>query len=496
MKPAYILALDQGTTSSRTLVVNHAGEIVATSQMEIAQSYPRPGWVEHDPIEIWESQYATVEEALTTAELSFSDIASIGITNQRETTIVWDRKTGEPIYPAIVWQDRRTANACLQMKQDGLEAEFTAKTGLRLDPYFAGTKVSWILDHVAGAHERAKNGELCFGTVDSWLIWKLTGGKIHITDASNASRTLFYNIHRGNWDDDLLELLQIPKAMLPEVVDSSGIVAETTDGMAIGGIAGDQHAALFGQACFDLGMAKNTYGTGCFLLMNTGKDPVQSNNSLLTTIAWQIDGKVEYALEGSIFMGGAIVQWLRDEMQLVTSAGECSRLAGTLSDAGGLFLVPAFAGLGAPHWDPYARGLAIGMTRGTNRNHFCRAAIEAIGFQSAELAECMERDSQITIKELRVDGGASRSDPLLEFQADLLQTKVVRPRNTETTALGAAYLAGLAVNFWSDKAEIATLWKQGMVFEPSRKSSEMVSVMESWRRAVERSKAWEISNNT
>ena len=441
----FILALDQGTTSSRALVVNHAGQVVAVSQREFRQIYPKPGWVEHDPLEIWASQSATEAEALGQADLRHRDIAAIGITNQRETTVVWDRHTGKPVYNAIVWQDRRTADYCMKLRNQGLEEKFRRKTGLRLDPYFSGTKLRWILEHVEGARAQADAGDLLFGTVDSWLVWKLTDGQHHLTDATNASRTLLFNIHEHDWDDELLGILDIPRTMLPKVVDSSGVVGETTKAVAIAGIAGDQHAALFGQGCFESGMAKNTYGTGCFLLMHTGDEAIRSNNNLLTTIAWRIDGKTEYALEGSVFMGGAVVQWLRDELEMVRSAEECSRLASEVPDAGGMYLVPAFAGLGAPHWDPYARGTCVGMTRGTNRKHFCRAALEAIAYQSGELAACMARDSGIEIKELRVDGGASRSTPLMQFQADLLHVDVVRPANVETTAMGAAYLAGLAV---------------------------------------------------
>jgi len=493
----FILAFDQGTTSSRALVVNHAGQIVAVSQMEFKQIYPKPGWVEHDPMEIWASQTAVEAEVLGKADLRHRDIAAIGITNQRETTIVWDRKTGKPVYNAIVWQDRRTADYCGKLKeQDGLEQKFGDKTGLRLDPYFSGTKLRWILENVPDARTRAEAGELLFGTVDSWLVWKLTDGEVHITDATNASRTLLYNIHQGKWDDELLKILDIPRGMLPEVKGSSEIYGQTTKKVPIAGIAGDQHAALFGQACFEPGMAKNTYGTGCFLLMNTGEKAIRSKNNLLTTIAWRIGGHTEYALEGSIFMGGAVVQWLRDELQLVRSAEECSQLASEVPDAGGMYLVPAFAGLGAPHWDPYARGATVGMTRGTNRKHFCRAAIEAIAYQSADLAHCMEKDSGISITELRVDGGASRSAPLMQFQSDLMRLRVVRPENVETTALGAAYLAGLAVGFWESKEDIVARWKEGARFEPERPVDEMISLSTGWKRAVERAKQWELPESS
>ncbi len=488
-----ILAFDQGTTSSRALVVNHAGHIVAVSQKELTQIYPKPGWVEHDPMEIWASQTSVEAEVLGKADLRHHDIAAIGITNQRETTIVWDKHTGKPVYNAIVWQDRRTADYCRELKkQDGLEAKFTDKTGLRLDPYFSGTKLRWILENVDGVRKRAEAGDLLFGTVDSWLVWKLTDGGTHVTDASNASRTLLCNIHEGDWDDEILQIFNIPRCMLPKVKDSSEIYGQTTKKVPIAGIAGDQHAALFGQACFEPGMAKNTYGTGCFLLMHTGEEAIRSTNNLLTTIAWRIGGKTEYALEGSVFMGGAVVQWLRDELQIVRSAEECSQLASEVPDAGGMYLVPAFAGLGAPHWDPYARGATVGMTRGTNRKHFCRAAIEAIAYQSADLADCMEMDSGIAIKELRVDGGASRSEPLMQFQSDLMRLNVIRPDNVETTALGAAYLAGLAVGFWESKEDIASRWKEGARFVPQRSEGDIKTLSNGWKRAVERAKEWEM----
>jgi glycerol kinase len=486
----FILALDQGTTSSRALVIDHAGRVVTVSQREFSQIYPQPGWVEHDPMEIWSSQSGTAAEALGKADLHHGDIAAIGITNQRETTVVWDRHTGKPVYNAIVWQDRRTADYCAKLKSEGLEPMFSQKTGLRLDPYFSGTKLRWILENVPGVRARAEAGDLLFGTVDSWLVWKLTGGRVHITDATNASRTLLFDIHHCAWDDEILSILGIPRAMLPEVRDSSEVYGQTTDKVPIAGIAGDQHAALFGQACFEPGMAKNTYGTGCFLLMQTGAKAIASRNNLLTTIAWRIGGKTEYALEGSVFMGGAIVQWLRDEMQMVRSAEECSEIADQVPDAGGMYLVPAFAGLGAPHWDPYARGACVGMTRGTNRKHFCRAALEAIAYQSADLAACMEKDSGIPITELRVDGGASRSAPLMRFQSDLLHVDVVRPQNVETTAMGAAYLAGLAVGFWKDRGEIAARWQEGARFNPERPPAEMKLLYDGWKRAVERAKAW------
>jgi glycerol kinase len=487
----FIMALDQGTTSSRTLIVNHAGKVISVAQMEFKQHYPKPGWVEHDPMEIWSSQSATEAEALSKADLRHRDIAAIGITNQRETTVVWNKNTGKPVYNAIVWQDRRTADYCAKLKDQGLEPKFTEKTGLRLDPYFSGTKLRWILENVEGARAEAEAGNLIFGTIDSWLVWKLTDGAVHVTDATNASRTLLFNIHTGDWDDEILEILDIPRKMLPEVKGSSEVYGNSTKNVPIAGMAGDQQSALFGQACFEPGMAKNTYGTGCFMLMNTGEKAIPSKNNLLTTVAWKIGDKTEYALEGSIFVGGAVVQWLRDELKIVSSAEECSKLAASVSDAGGMYLVPAFAGLGAPHWDPYARGLCIGMTRGTNRAHYCRAALEGIAFQSADLIECMTKDSGIEIKELRVDGGASRSEPLMQFQSDLLGVNVVRPDNVETTAMGAAYLAGLAVGYWKSKEDIVSRWKEDARFQPSRQQEEIKKLVAGWNRAVERAKAWE-----
>jgi glycerol kinase len=494
--PRYILALDQGTTSSRAIIFDHAGTAVASSQKEFRQYYPQPGWVEHDPLEIWASQRDTAASALAKTGLSSADIASVGVTNQRETTVVWDRETGQPVCPAIVWQDRRTSDFCAQLKRDGHEPLVAQKTGLRLDPYFSGTKLRWILDNIPGVRARAEKGKLAFGTIDSWIVWQLTGGKVHVTDASNASRTLLCNLHTGDWDDKLLALFAIPRALLPEIKSSSEIVGHITPdlpaaGAPIAGIAGDQQAALFGQACFTPGMAKNTYGTGCFLLMNTGDKPVFSQNNLLTTVAWRIGGKTEYALEGSVFIGGAVIQWLRDELQLVRDVAELDALAASVPDAGGLFLVPAFAGLGAPHWDPYARGTLVGITRGTNRAHFCRAALEAIAFQSADLLACMEKDSGLPLRELRVDGGASRSRPLLQFQADLLSTSVVRPKCIETTALGAAYLAGLAIGYWTDRADIARHWVADTAFTPAPERTAIIAMRQNWNRALERAKNWE-----
>jgi glycerol kinase len=492
----YILALDQGTTSSRAIVFDHGGRSVAVAQKEFAQIYPKPGWVEHDPVEIWASQSAMAAEALARANLSGDAIAAVGVTNQRETTIVWERATGKPVYNAIVWQDRRTADDCARLKKDGAEADVTKKTGLRLDPYFSGTKVSWILDNVAGARAKAEAGKLCFGTVDSWLIWNLTEGKVHVTDATNASRTLLCNIHTGDWDEEMLKLLRVPRAILPQIRSSSEVYGHVgpraqPSGVPIAGIAGDQQAALFGQACFRPGMAKNTYGTGCFMLMNTGAKAVPSRHNLLTTIAWRIAGVTEYALEGSVFIAGAAIQWLRDELKMVASAAELDELAASVPDTGGAFLVPAFAGLGAPHWDPYARGALLGLTRGTGRAHICRAVLEAIAFQSADLVACMEKDSGVSLQELRVDGGAARSRPLLQFQADLLGVPVIRPKNIETTAMGAAYFAGLAVGFWASRDDISRNWAVDTTYAPLRPRAEMARLRRGWERALERSKNWE-----
>ena len=475
-----VIALDQGTTSSRALAVDRGGKVVASAQREFAQHYPQAGWVEHDPREILESQFAVMDEVLAQT----GGARAIGITNQRETTVLWDRATGEAVHPAIVWQDRRTDGICTSLEP---HAElFTERTGLRLDPYFSGTKLRWLLDHVPDARKRAEVGELAFGTIDSWLVWHLTGGRRHVTDASNASRTLMFDIHRQCWDEELLRRLDIPAAILPEVVDSSGVVGETGSGIPISGIAGDQHAALFGQACFEPGMAKNTYGTGCFLLMQTGSKPVRSRNNLLTTVAWRIGGETSYALEGSIFMAGALIQWLRDEMGIIASSAEVDERAAEVGDSGGMVIVPAFSGLGAPHWDPKARGLAVGMTRGTNRSHFCRAALESIAFQSAELVRCMEKDSGRAMTGLRVDGGATRSDLLMQIQSDLLGTPVVRPRNIETTAMGAAFLAGLAVGFWESTKDIVDETVDR--FDPSVGRNE--TRWRNWNRAVELAKGW------
>lgn len=485
----YILSLDQGTTSSRAIIVDQAGKIKAIAQMEFRQIFPDSGWVEHDPIEIWSSQRAVVAEAMAKINIQNKDIAAIGITNQRETTIIWDRKTGKPIYNAIVWQDRRTAGICDDLKNGGHTAMIQSKTGLVVDAYFSGTKIKWILDHVEGARARAEAGELAFGTVDSWLIWNLTRGKLHITDVTNASRTMIYNIHTLAWDEELLKILEIPKAILPEVKSSSEIYGESRWGIPIAGLAGDQQAGLFGQMAIEPGMVKNTYGTGCFVMANTGTIPVASKNNLLTTIAWQINGETTYALEGSIFIGGAVVQWLRDGLEFFRESGEIERLALSVDDNGGVFMVPAFAGLGAPHWNPYARGIIAGVTRGTTKGHIARAALEAICYQSKDVMEAMQGDAAIPIKELRVDGGASVNDALMQFQSDILNIDVVRPKTTETTALGAAYLAGLAVGFWNME-ELKNSWMEDRTFHPHMDASLRERNYARWLKAVELSKDW------
>jgi glycerol kinase len=490
-----ILAFDQGTTSSRAIAFGRDGRILGTSQQEFRQLYPQPGWVEHDPLEIWSTQRDVAARTLASAGLSAGDVGAIGITNQRETTLLWDRSSGKPVAHAIVWQDRRTASRCDALRQAGHEGTFAARTGLVLDAYFSGTKLAWLLDNVAGARERARRGELAFGTVDTWLAWQLSGGRAHVTDVSNASRTLLFNIHTLEWDDELLAILDVPRAVLPKVVASSGEIARTSceglpGGIPVCGIAGDQQAALFGQACHAPGMAKNTYGTGCFLLMNTGTRPAASRNRLLTTVAWQRQGATSYALEGSVFIAGAAVQWLRDGLGIIERSADVEALAASVADSGGAFFVPALAGLGAPYWDPHARGTLVGLTRGTTRAHIARATLEAIAFQSAELIEAMASDSAIALKELRVDGGATANNLLMQFQADLLGVPVVRPKVTETTALGAAYLAGLACGFWKDEAEIASLWSRDRVFEPALSRDAAAARLAEWKRAVERSRAW------
>ncbi|HWG84660.1 MAG TPA: glycerol kinase GlpK [Deinococcales bacterium] len=485
-----IVALDQGTTSSRAIAFDRAGRVQGVAQRELKQHLPQPGWVEHDPLEIWHSQAAVMNEAV---ERCRGQVIALGITNQRETTVLWDRHTGEPLSRAIVWQDRRTAPMCERLRADGLEPLFRDRTGLLLDPYFSGTKLAWLLDNLPGARERAEAGDLAFGTVDSWLVWRLSGGKRHVTDVTNAARTLMFDIHRSEWDEDLLAALNIPRAVLPEVVPSGGVAAETTDGVPIAGIAGDQHAALFGQACLRPGMAKNTYGTGCFMLLNTGGTAVSSRNGLLTTPAWAREGSVTYALEGSVFIAGAAVQWLRDGLGFIRNAADVEELAMNAPDTGGVYLVPAFVGLGAPYWDPEARGAIVGITRGTSRAHIARAALEAIAFQSRDLLDAMSGDAAVPISELRVDGGAARNDLLMQFQADVLGVPVVRPTITETTALGAAYLAGLAVGFWSGTGEIERNWLPERRFEPRMSESERQDRYGGWLDAVARTRSNSVS---
>ena len=483
----YVLALDQGTTSSRAIVFDHSGAVVAKSQAEFAQIFPKPGWVEHDPKEIWASQSGVMHAVLAKSGIAARDIAAIGITNQRETTLVWDRKTGTPIANAIVWQDRRTADICDRLRAAGHGPMIAAKTGLVIDAYFSASKLKWLLENVPGAKERAAKGELAFGTVDTWLIWQLTGGAAHVTDATNASRTMLYDIHRGAWDDELLALFGVPRSMLPRVVPSTGVCAEVSiDGarIPIAGIAGDQQAALFGQACTARGLAKNTYGTGCFMLMNTGTKRIASKHNLLTTVAWRIGDRTEYALEGSIFIAGAVVQWLRDGLEFFRSSPEVEALAASVPDTGGVYLVPAFAGLGEPHWDAHARGTIVGLTRGTTKAHVARAALEGIALQVMDVLKAMEADSGIKLKELRVDGGASANDLLMQLQADLLKVPVVRPKVAETTALGAAYLAGLAVGYWKSQADIAKQWQTDKRFKPTMKRADRERIATGWERAL------------
>ena len=494
----FVLALDQGTTSSRSILFDHDGGIVATAQREFTQHFPRSGWVEHDAEEIWATQSATIAEVLARARATVADVAAVGITNQRETTVLWDRASGRPVAPAIVWQDRRTADWCARLKADGHEPEVARRTGLLLDPYFSGTKLAWLLDSDPSLRQRAERGELAFGTIDSWLAFKLSEGTQHLTDATNASRTLLLNIGTGEWDDHMLELLRVPRAVLPRVVPSSlrhGEAFAVLGGQEVplGGIAGDQQAALFGQACFEPGMAKNTYGTGCFVLMNTGRNPQVSANRLLTTVAWDLDG-YHYALEGAVFVGGAVVQWLRDGLGFIEQSSDVEALAATVRDSGGVYLVPAFTGLGSPHWDAYARGTMVGLSRGTTKAHIARAALEAIAFQSAEVLLAMQRDARQPLVELRVDGGATANDLLMQFQADLLGVPVVRPKVTETTALGAAYLAGLAVGFWNSTDEVAANWKVDRRFEPAMARDAAAARMRQWERAVERSRAWHVED--
>jgi glycerol kinase len=493
----YIMALDQGTTSSRAILFNKNAEIIQVAQKEFKQIYPKPGWVEHDPMEIWGSQMGVAREVLETAGVRPQEIAAIGITNQRETTVVWDKNTGKPIYNAIVWQCRRTAPICDELKKRGLEEYIKDNTGLVIDAYFSGTKIKWILDNVEGAREKAENGELLFGNIDTWLLWNLTRGKVHVTDYSNASRTMLFNIKDLCWDEKILKELDIPISMLPQARPSSevyGVTDEKTFGGAeipIAGIAGDQQAALFGQACYGEGMAKNTYGTGCFMLMNTGEVAVPSKNGLLTTIAWGIDGKVNYALEGSIFIAGALIQWLRDELRLISDSADSEYFASKVENTNGVYIVPAFVGLGAPYWDMYARGTIVGLTRGANRNHIIRAALEAIAYQTKDVLQAMEEDSGITLKELKVDGGAVANNFLMQFQSDILGVPVHRPKVIETTALGASYLAGLAVDFWKDTEEISTKWNVDRVFNPKMNEEDREKIYRGWKKAVNRSLAWE-----
>jgi glycerol kinase len=491
----YILSLDQGTTSSRALLFDHDGAVRSVAQREFTQIFPEPGWVEHDPEEIAASQIAVALEALAQAHVQPSDVAAIGITNQRETTIVWDRTTGKAISNAIVWQDRRTAAFCEQLKAQGHENLIQQRTGLLIDAYFSGSKISWILEHVPGARKLAAAGRLAFGTVDTWLLWKLTGGRIHVTDASNASRTMFFNLHSGTWDGELLDLFGIPDSMLPSVRPSSEVYAEVSsvpglNGIRIAGIAGDQQAALFGQRCTTPGLTKNTYGTGCFLLQSTGNRAVASTNRLLTTVAWQIGDSTNYALEGSVFVGGAVVQWLRDGLGIIRKSSEVEALAGSVADNGGVYFVPAFVGLGAPHWDPYARGAIIGLTRGSNAGHIARAALESIVYQVADLMDAVQTDTSTPLLELRVDGGASANDSLMQFQADVLGVPVARPAMTETTALGAAFLAGLAAGFWKEMQAISNLPQEERKFEPRMPRSQVNELRQRWNEAVSRTKGW------
>ncbi|MGM0744621.1 MAG: glycerol kinase GlpK [Bacteroidota bacterium] len=491
----YILSLDQGTTSSRAIVFNKQGAIVSTAQKEFRQIYPKPGWVEHDAQEIWSTQAGTAAEAVASAGINGKALSGIGITNQRETTVVWDRESGQPVYNAIVWQDRRTSDYCDQLKEDGHAEMIQDKTGLVIDAYFSGTKVKWILDNVEGAREKAENGELAFGTIDSWLIWNFTQGELHITDVTNASRTLLFNINTMDWDDEILELMDIPKSMLPEVRQSSEVYGNTkttlfASKVPIAGIAGDQQSALFGQMCTEKGMVKNTYGTGCFMLMNIGDKPIKSENNLLTTVAWKVNGKTTYALEGSVFIAGAVVQWLRDEMSIIQESKDIEYFAGKVEDSDGVYLVPAFAGLGAPYWNQHARGTMVGITRGTNRAHIARAAQDSIAYQVTDLLTAMNADSGIDIKELRVDGGATVNNTLMQFQSDLLEVPVIRPKITETTALGAAYLAGLAVGYWDDIEEIRQQWMVDKKFEPKMDQTKVQELTKGWKRAVKAAIAW------
>lgn len=496
MAATYILSIDQGTTSTRSILFNQEGELIHTVQQEFKQYFPKPGWVEHDANEIWNSTLAVISGLFTETDITPGQIKAIGITNQRETTVVWDKHTGKPIYHALVWQSRQTQEICDQLKENGLEDTFRERTGLLIDPYFSGTKVKWLLDHVDGAREKAEAGELLFGTIDSWLIWKLSGGKVHVTDFSNASRTLLFNIHTLEWDEELLRILDIPEVMLPEVKSSSEVYGHTVDyhffgeEVPLAGIAGDQSAALFGQACFERGMVKNTYGTGCFILMNTGEEAIASKKGLLTTIAWGIDGKVEYALEGSIFVAGSAIQWLRDGIKLIDDAKESEALATSVDSSDGVYVVPAFVGLGTPHWDSEARGSMFGLTRGTSREHIVRATVESLAYQTKDVMDAMQSDAGIEMTKFRADGGAVQNDFLMQFQSDLLNATVERPVINETTALGAAYLAGLAVGVWDSKEEIAEKWKMKREYEPKMDSSTREALYGGWQKAVQATKVF------
>ncbi len=493
--PEYILSFDQGTTSSRAILFDQSGAIAEVAQKEFTQIFPEPGWVEHDPTEIWATQLGVAAEVISKKGINIKNIHAIGITNQRETTIVWDRVSGEPVYNAIVWQDRRTASFCDELKAQGLEKIIREKTGLVIDAYFSATKLKWILDNIPGARKKAEDGKLAFGTVDTWLLWKLTLGQVHVTDMSNASRTMLFNLNTLDWDDDLLKIFNIPRQILPFVKSSSEVYGITQRVLApasvpIAGIAGDQQAALFGQQCTEPGMVKNTYGTGCFMLMHTGNKPIASTNNLLTTIAWKLGNSVEYALEGSVFIAGAVVQWLRDGLGIIQSSSDVEKLAREVVSAEGVFVVPAFAGLGAPHWNQHARGTIVGLTRGSTRSHIARAALNSIAFQTYDVLRAMEGDAGIPIRELRVDGGATANDLLMQFQSDILNVKVVRPRITETTALGAAYLAGLATGFWASTADIGKQWQSGKEFNPAMESTERDSLLQGWNKAIHAAKAW------
>ena len=490
-----LLALDQGTSSSRAIVFDASGQALGSAQLEFRQSYPQPGWVEHDPLEIWQTQLDCARQALSKAGLTGADVAAIGIANQRETTVLWERSSGQPLAPAIVWQDRRTVDTCEALRANGHAALIRARSGLEVDAYFSATKLAWLLDHVPDARRRAAAGELAFGTIDSWLVWQLSGGRRHVTDPSNASRTMLFDIHRQRWDEELLALFDIPAALLPEIVDTSGVLGTTEAGLfgsaiPIGGLAGDQQAATFGQACLQPGSAKNTYGTGCFLMLNTGTQPVESRHRLLSTLGWRIGGQTTYMLEGSVFIGGAVVQWLRDGLGLIQRAADIEALAASVPDAGGVVLVPAFAGLGAPYWDGYARGTLLGLTRGSGKAHIARAALDAIALQTVDLVDAMNRDGAGPLTELRVDGGAARNDLLMQIQADLLGVPVIRPRQTETTALGAAYLAGLAVGLWKSPDALSEHWQAERIFEPLCSQDERNARLAEWHRAVERARGW------